>query len=281
MQTCDEILDMISLRVDGELTKEAQATLAEHLDTCPACRALAEDLARLHTEMPALNETPPAFLMENVMARIKGARAVTIPFPGKKQAPQWRAWGGVAAALVLVATGIFALGGGMGGNAPGSVAPMSVAAGEEKARGEAAPMAPAASPPAPLPSAAPSVRPNLGAVGVPFAVEPKAADSELPRGTEGPEESGSPAASAQPVMHLTTLGAAMKLYEVEFAAEYPDLEPVVEEDFVGYLLPLGDLAYEATAEDGTAYLFCLYGTDGVNVEYLVSTADGTVSTPEQ
>lgn len=131
MRTCEEILDLISLRLDGELTPEQALALEEHLASCPTCKALADDLADIHSVMPGMNVQPPAFIMEHVMERIKGEEAKVVPFPAKKHsAHQWKAWGGIAAALVLVVSGAFVL---WGGNASKGGAPMTLDAGMPEA----------------------------------------------------------------------------------------------------------------------------------------------------
>ena len=182
MRTCEEILDLISLRLDGELTPEQEQALTEHLASCPACKALAADLSDIHSVMPGMNMEPPASIMENVMGRIRGEEASVIPFPVKKNSrPQWKAWAGVAAALVLVAGGAIAL---WGGNAPKDGAPMTLDAGVPEA--STAPSAykaaiegaengeRAVSLPTPEPSAVPSCAPE--AIEAP-ADEPTSQDS--------------------------------------------------------------------------------------------------------
>lgn len=119
MGACDEILDLISARLDGELTAEQKTALAEHLSACPECSALARDLEGLHAAMPGLNVTPPAAIMENVMARIK-EEAKVVSFPTKKKpSRQWRALGAAAAIFAVVLAGTFALRGGMNNGASG------------------------------------------------------------------------------------------------------------------------------------------------------------------
>jgi|GEM_PF-3723045 len=117
MCTCDEILDLLSTQLDGELTGEEERALAEHLESCPDCRALAEDLVCIHDAMPGLNAAPPAFIKENVMKRIREEAAAPIPFPvQKKSAHRWRTWGAAAAVFAVAVLGAFALRGGMGGD---------------------------------------------------------------------------------------------------------------------------------------------------------------------
>lgn len=142
MRTCDEILDLLSARLDGVLTGEEEQALAEHLESCSACRALAEDLACLHMLLPGLNEEPPTSIKENVMARIREEGATPIPFPvPRKPAHRWHAWGGVAAVLAVAVLGAFALKGGTGGGgygaatmeAPAAAVPSAAPSAESKA----------------------------------------------------------------------------------------------------------------------------------------------------
>lgn len=72
---CDKYLDLISARLDGELTAQEEADLTAHLQTCPACRAIAEDITGLHSALSSMGEadTPPE-LSQTVMANIKAER---------------------------------------------------------------------------------------------------------------------------------------------------------------------------------------------------------------
>lgn len=151
MCTCDEIMGLLSAQLDGALTGEEEQVLAEHLESCPDCRTLAEDLARIHDAMPGLNTVPPAFIKENVMKRIKEEATVPIPFPvQKKSAHRWRTWGAAAAVFAVAVLGAFALRGGVGGgniNAMMAAAPaVPSASAESKAAPTPAPIeeAPAA-----------------------------------------------------------------------------------------------------------------------------------------
>lgn len=45
---CNGILDQISAHLDGELSPEEAAELAEHLERCPQCRQLARELEQVH-----------------------------------------------------------------------------------------------------------------------------------------------------------------------------------------------------------------------------------------
>ena len=284
MHTCDEVLDLISLRLDGELDGDQERVLAEHLASCPECSALAGDLA-LHAAMPGMNEEPPAFIMEKVMARIGAATAEPVPFPAKKShSRQWHAWGAAAAAVVVVATGIFALRGGVGGGAPSQdVTTMSVnealpSTAPSMAAKEAGAM-PAESLPAPQPSAAPAEaetgageadgRGETAVRNAPFAMEPPAATPPAPM----PDANLLQGASLPPVSPLTVCGAAEKLYRARYAETRPDAVFTEGEDFVGYVAPDWSLRYVGESGDGAAYEFeevCSEGeTEAVQARYLV------------
>ena len=103
MLSCDEALELISAQLDGPLSQEEAARLEEHLSACPACRALADDLAELHGELPRLAAQPPAGLKEGVMDRIRASKVT--PFQSKKRQWRWRSLASLAAVLALVLVG--------------------------------------------------------------------------------------------------------------------------------------------------------------------------------
>lgn len=73
--SCEKILDLISARLDGRLTAQEQAELDAHLQTCPACRAIAKELEGIHSALTELDEVPaPADLSSGVLAKIKAER---------------------------------------------------------------------------------------------------------------------------------------------------------------------------------------------------------------
>ena len=72
---CEKYLDLISARMDGELTQREQAELDAHLQTCPACRAIAGELEGLHSALTDLGEVPaPVELSRSVLSKIKAER---------------------------------------------------------------------------------------------------------------------------------------------------------------------------------------------------------------
>ncbi|MBE6957014.1 MAG: hypothetical protein E7450_06140 [Ruminococcaceae bacterium] len=97
---CERYLDLISARLDGPLSPADEAELTAHLNDCPACRAIAHDLANVHTTLSGAAATPPAELAEGVMTSIRGQRTA------RKRT--FRQLGALAACLVLC-VGLFAL----------------------------------------------------------------------------------------------------------------------------------------------------------------------------
>lgn len=69
---CDKYLDLISARLDGELTARENADLTAHLQACPACRAIASDMEGLHSVLFSVGEVDaPKELSETVLTKIK------------------------------------------------------------------------------------------------------------------------------------------------------------------------------------------------------------------
>jgi len=69
---CERYLDLISARLDGEVTVQEEAELTAHLQECPACRAIAQQMQGLHSALDCVGEVDaPAALAQNVMAQIK------------------------------------------------------------------------------------------------------------------------------------------------------------------------------------------------------------------
>lgn len=91
--TCQDMLELLSASVDGELTRDEQAQLDAHLNTCPACRALYAELAGLH----AADWTPevPPELTDRVLNALPAQRSGKVIY--------WKRWGAMAAAIALVA----------------------------------------------------------------------------------------------------------------------------------------------------------------------------------
>jgi anti-sigma factor RsiW len=102
---CSKYLNSIQERVDGTIGAIRRAELEMHLDTCEACRALLEDLQRVHdaaAELPALAPPDRAWLQIAGRLRLEGRitdNAAAAPPPRRTRV----AWLAIAAALVLAA----------------------------------------------------------------------------------------------------------------------------------------------------------------------------------
>lgn len=112
MRSCDEIVELISASLDGELSADEQTALKEHIACCPACSALLDDLRALHEAAAEPEEVPaPAGFAEGVMSAIAADPAQetadkVIPFAPKKAKPTpWKKWGMTAAAVAIVVLG--------------------------------------------------------------------------------------------------------------------------------------------------------------------------------
>lgn len=72
---CSNYIDLISARLDGQLTAQEEVALTAHLQECPACRAIANDLQTLRSSFTQTGEVdaPPA-LSQGVMQKIKAER---------------------------------------------------------------------------------------------------------------------------------------------------------------------------------------------------------------
>lgn len=73
--TCDKALDLISARLDGELSPQEESALTAHLQACPACRAINNEMEFLHVALTQTGEVDaPSALSGNVMQKIKAER---------------------------------------------------------------------------------------------------------------------------------------------------------------------------------------------------------------
>jgi negative regulator of sigma E activity len=118
MRTCEEVLELLSAALDGELTAQEQAELNAHLAQCPSCSALSAQLTGLHRAMGELEDVPaPVGFADRVMAQVsaEGGSAQmgkVIPFPTqKRKRTPWKGWAAAAAVVAVVALGAVTLAG--------------------------------------------------------------------------------------------------------------------------------------------------------------------------
>lgn len=95
---CDEVLELLSPSLDGELTDQQEAQVQAHLDQCPSCRALMAELAAIHEGCGAWEADPPPELTQRVLSGLPAQKA---PKPAKLL--YWKRWGTMAAAVALIA----------------------------------------------------------------------------------------------------------------------------------------------------------------------------------
>ena len=112
MRSCDEIVELISASLDGELTADEQTVLDEHIAFCPACSALLDDLRALHTAASGWEEVAaPADFTRRVMDAVaaestRETKDNVIPFPSRKaKSSYWKKWTVSAAAIAIVVLG--------------------------------------------------------------------------------------------------------------------------------------------------------------------------------
>jgi predicted anti-sigma-YlaC factor YlaD len=75
MSVCEEIRELMSARIDGELTAAESLRLEEHLASCEACREELAALERAWGGLDALGEiSVPEGLTDRVVARVLAAR---------------------------------------------------------------------------------------------------------------------------------------------------------------------------------------------------------------
>lgn len=117
--------------VDGDLDAAAQTAVQRHLEGCPSCQSLVDDLRTVRAAAFTLErrEAPPA-VFERIQARLSTGNpgpARRLPWPNTRAA--WGVWLGAAAALVITtAVGIVPLLRQDGGSAPSATAPPEEAA---------------------------------------------------------------------------------------------------------------------------------------------------------
>ena len=99
---CQRYYELISQRLDGELTEDEQQELESHLAVCPSCRALDQQLSGLHEDFFDLEEVAaPEGFAQGVMDRIRMEESKKV-IPLFRR-PQFKAAAGLAACLVLCA----------------------------------------------------------------------------------------------------------------------------------------------------------------------------------
>lgn len=99
MISCDQIELSINLYLDDMLPSEELPALKAHLEHCPECRAVYEQLLALKNAVSALDEPVPEELHERILTYVAENTRQPESVPGKKLL-SFRRWGKVLAAAV-------------------------------------------------------------------------------------------------------------------------------------------------------------------------------------
>ena len=110
-EPCHVPASQLSDYVDRALDLRDERALHDHLATCAACRGIVQDLERLRTGARSLGPlAPPDHLWMQIAGRIRldDARPVAGD-GGARTRPSFVPWLGLAAALVLITIGVYAV----------------------------------------------------------------------------------------------------------------------------------------------------------------------------
>lgn len=102
---CEKYLNSIHERVDGTIGSIRRAELEMHLGECEACRALLDDLQRIHdaaAALPVLDAPDRAWLQIAGRLRMEGRIREVAP-AARPSRRAYAAWLAIAAALVIAA----------------------------------------------------------------------------------------------------------------------------------------------------------------------------------
>ena len=210
MNVCVEYEALLDLYVDGELEAEQMIAVADHLDTCPACRAYAEAAMAICAEFPDEESTPlPEGFHDRVMAAVHTDAAKT----NAKRKHRYSMFAPLAAACLAL---MVAVNGGTG------------------SRKESAAASPSAAPPAVQysltanePSAAPAASAPAAAEPAPAMEAPRAtADTEMQYTADGVSESE--AECVEYALRATVTAAEAKEHLAAFEAMEYEGAPAYE-----------------------------------------------------
>ena len=100
---CERARELMSAKLDGELTEKEELEMLRHLEHCPSCRQIRQQYEFLEAHIGTVASQPPEDLTKRILAQT-GMR----PAPRKKRRVMWGAGTVVAAAaalFLLVASG--------------------------------------------------------------------------------------------------------------------------------------------------------------------------------
>lgn len=91
--------EWISADLDGALSPAQHAQLEAHLNACPSCAQLYRELSQLSQDLHGLAPEVPPQLHQQILEGLPPQKAAPI----RRFPRSWKAWGGMAACLALVA----------------------------------------------------------------------------------------------------------------------------------------------------------------------------------
>lgn len=101
--TCETAVELISAKLDGELTAEEMTQLDDHLAQCSTCRALLEELTAIHAACGGLDAAPPPELRDSILQNLPAQETPAAGKRGKVVPIHWRRWTAMAASFAVVA----------------------------------------------------------------------------------------------------------------------------------------------------------------------------------
>lgn len=102
---CDKAFEMMSLYIDGELNKEEQEKLFEHINGCDYCKQEFEVLKNLVGKLKEEEFLPlPEGYHQELMTKVNDTKIENVNFgkKDKKKKRSWKKYGSIAAAGLLV-----------------------------------------------------------------------------------------------------------------------------------------------------------------------------------
>ncbi len=105
MKSCEEYGLLISAFLDGELSGDEKAEVAEHLAVCPVCQQYFDDLVAIHDVLEQEEAPVPEGFADRVMDQVRATprNRPVIRFP------HWRQWTALAACCAVVLLAVWTL----------------------------------------------------------------------------------------------------------------------------------------------------------------------------
>ena len=109
MEHCEHFTELISQSLDNALSSNDHQALQQHLEQCPECRLLSQQLFEVERELRTLEEQEvPEGFTQGVMDRIRALEQKPNIIPIWKH-PQFKAFGSIAA-CALICVGLWRMG---------------------------------------------------------------------------------------------------------------------------------------------------------------------------